>query len=429
MEEKYDYTYIYRSSIDEEIYLNSEKNTENENNKSDEQKSVNTHINNINISKNIISNVNNLNIKSNCNENIYYNSYIQYNNDKHISNNIFQNDQADLIKYYNKNLSSNEPLGLGDVIQVNCKNYIEQDINKKTSNTSYNTANCNGKQIITNNEAMSNALNDMYNINTINLENKTDMHFLKKKNKRRKKEEVEKEKREKSNKIKAKKKLGRKPREDRGISEHTKKSDDNIMKKIHSYFLESVRNWINKSYIDSDRKFIPLKIIKKYEKQFLKIDPKLITTNLKRKNIMALMETKFKDIFSNAPSSKYKKYENNKNIELINEIYEQNQPFIIFIIESTFIEIFNIFNGQTTEEELKNYLMEKLNSDEETINQFINNFDKCKNFAQKIREKLEGIESEEKTKDYIERILLLCLNYRKWFSDKFDRRENKKKSN
>lgn len=30
--------------------------------------------------------------------------------------------------------------------------------------------------------------------------------------------------------------------------------------------------------------------------------------------------------------------------------------------------------------------MEKLNSDEETINQFINNFDKCKNFAQKIRE-------------------------------------------
>ena len=142
---------------------------------------------------------------------------------------------------------------------------------------------------------------------------------------------------------------------------------------------------------------------------------------------MAIMETKFKDIFSNAPSSKYKKYENNKNIELINEIYEQNQPFIIFIIESTFIEIFNIFNGQTTEEELKNYLMEKLNSDEETINQFINNFDKCKNFAQKIREKLEGIESEEKTKDYIERILLLCLNYRKWFSDKFDRRENKKK--
>lgn len=427
MEEKFDYTYALRSSIDEEIYLNSEKNTENENNKSDEQKSINTHVNNMNISKSNISNVNNLNIKSNCNENIYYNSYIQYNNDKHIGYNIFQNDHADLIKYYNKNLSSNEPIGLGDFIQSNCKNYIEQDINKKTSNTSYNTANLNGKQIITNNEAMSNALNDMYNNNTINLENKVDMQFLKKKKPRRKKEEVDKEKREKSNKIKIKKKLGRKPINDIGISIHTKKSDDNIMKKINSYFLESVRNWINKSYIDSDRKFIPLRTIKKYEKELLKIDPKLIATNLKRKNIMAIMDKKIKDIFSNAPSSKYKKYENNKNIELINEIYEQNQPFIIFITDSTFIQIFNIFNGQTTEEELKIYLMEKLNSDEYTINQFINNFDKFKNFAQKIRKKLEGKESEEKTKDYIERILILCLNYRKWFSDKFDRRENKKK--
>ena len=437
MEENYDY-FGYRVSMEYEIYPNSEKNTDNENIKSDEQKHINTHVNNgINNPQNNVNNVNNINnnnYRSDLNDNLYYSNNnivnIQVSNDK--PNNVynFSNEyytQADLIKYYNKNINSNENyLNVGDIIQVNCKKYLEQnEINKKTSNTSNNTANINGKQIITNNEAMSVALNEMYKINSPNMENKHDMQFLKKKKRRRTKKEVEQEKLKNLNVKKIKKKLGRKLKIDNEKSEHTKKSDDNIMKKINSNFYESVRVWLNKSFLHKG-KFLSLKELKKSGKMFLKINPQLITTNLKRKHVIDLMEQKFKDIFSKDVSKKYKNHGINKNRELIEEIYQQNQPFLIFILESTFTQIFNIFNGQTKEEEFKRLLLDKINADEETINEFINNFEKCQNFIKKIKNKLQGKESEEKIQDYIERIFLLCLNYPEWFLNKFDRHNKNK---
>ena len=86
MEENYDY-FGYRVSMEYEIYPNSEKNTDNEIIKSDEQKHINTHVNNgINNPQNNVNNVNNINnnnYRSDLNDNLYYSN-------NNIVNNIFR---------------------------------------------------------------------------------------------------------------------------------------------------------------------------------------------------------------------------------------------------------------------------------------------------------------------------------------------------
>ena len=207
-------------------------------------------------------------------------------------------------------------------------------------------------------------------------------------------------------------------------------SDDNIMKKINSYFLESVRNWLNKSFIDENGLFQNIRDRKKLKKMFLKIDPKLITTNLKREKVINIMNMKFKDIFCNRISSKYMKNKENENEILINDIYKyQNQPFTLFILELRFIEALNYFNGQNNEDDLK-ILLSRNNFDKDIINQFINNFDKIDKFLKVIYDKeIKYDNSKEEIEDYLQRISLLCLNYKEWFDKKFNRGQNKKNLN
>ena len=50
---------------------------------------------------------------------------------------------------------------------------------------------------------------------------------------------------------------------------------------------------------------------------------------------------------SNDISKKYTTSERNKNQKLIDELYkDNNQPFVIFILELKFIDAFNYFNGE-----------------------------------------------------------------------------------
>ena len=439
MDENYDETFGIRISIEEDIYPNTEKNIDNENNKNDEQRNINTHVNNALNTQPIINNNNynnNLNNNNyNYNENFYYNNNninIQDYNDKHNNMyNIFI--QNELNKYNIKNNETCINVGEGEVIQVNCHKYIENNENKKTYNTSNNTANFNGKQINTSNEAVDEALINMFNTKEINLDNKKDMQLLKKKQKRRTKIEVEKEKELKLNEIRIKKKKGRKRN---GFSltiksnEHTKYSDDNIIKKINSFFLESTRNWLNNSFIDEKGNFQTPKIRKKLKKSlFLKISPKLITTNLKRETVILMLKAKFKDIFFNQLSKKYKKTKQNQNIKLIEEIYNQNnQPFVIYILELTFFEVFSLFNGQNKGEDIRNYFLENYNVDQNLIEQFLNNFNKIDIFLNEVKKKEERQkQTEEMVQEYVQRISLLCLNYKEWFINKYNRTENKKK--
>ena len=426
MDENFDEDFGYRNIIEDEIY-HTEKNIDNENN---EQKNVNTHVNNINNSHTAINN----NINKIDNENYYDNNNIPYNNDKQMNNiyNFYPNEiiQNDFHKYNNKNLNPNDTCVNFSEVYFNSQSYIVPNDNKKTANTSQ-TIQYKGKQIITTNEVVTSALCEIFNNGEMNLENKQDMQLLRKKSKRRTKKEVEEEKKLKKNEIKNKKKLGRKQKNQiengSNKNEHSKSSDDNIVKKIHSFFLDSILNWINKSFIDENKQFQTLTDRKKMKNGILrKISPKVITTNLKKKNVIKTMNTKFKDIFSNKISSKYTKVDENQNKELIEKIYQdKNQPFVIFILELTFIQAFNYFNGQDKGEDCKkNFLFEHF--DINLIEQFLKNLDTIKDFLSTIKEK-QNNETKEKVKDYAERISLLCLNYSDFFLKKFDRSENKNK--
>ena len=118
----------------------------------------------------------------------------------------------------------------------------------------------------------------------------------------------------------------------------------------------------------------------------------------------------------------------NENKILIEEIYRyKNQPFTLFILELKFIEALNFFNGQNNEDDLK-ILFYKNNFDKDIINQFINNFDRIDKFLKEIYDKeIKYGNSKEEIEDYLQRISLLCLNYKEWFDKKFNRGENKKK--
>ena len=168
---------------------------------------------------------------------------------------------------------------------------------------------------------------------------------------------------------------------------HSKKADDNIIKKINSYYLDSILNWINKSFIDKNRNFQSIIERQKINGILRKIDPKRITTNLKKQNVIQIRDFKFKDIFYNKISTRFTKHSKDENKLLIDKIYkEKNQPFVIFILELTFSEAFNYFNGQNKGEDLRNFFLSQ-NYSEEMVNQFLNNFDTVRNFLSTINDK------------------------------------------
>ena len=359
-----------------------------------------------------------------CNNNgINDNEFYFYNNDY---NNLNNNELVP--NEFHKNFNQSE-----DDLQESIENYIEQNDNKKAANPN------DIKLINTSNGMIDTVFFEMFNTTEINLETKTNMQLLRKKRKRRTKKEIEKDKekeKEKEKKLKnvgetiKKKSLGRKKKNvKKGESSvHSKISDDNIIKKINSKYLESVRNWLNKSFIDDNGHFEDLEERKKSNKKlFLKISPKIITTNLKKECMMNTMKLKFKNIFNNKISTKYSKNNINYNKELIKEIYEKNnQIFILFILELTFIETFHYFNGQISGDNFKKKLIDKLSNDQiPMIEQFLNNFDKIDKFLKNIFDKQDKNESNE-IQDYLQRISLLCLNYEKWFEKKFIRGKNKK---
>ena len=436
MEDNYDSSFNLRISMEEY----SEKN-ENENFRNEEPKNVNSNINGSNmVNPNCNNSINNnYNINNNCynyqfnykneyNESFYFNNSNTCIEKQNNYDNLHNTEINDIHRNYN-NKNADEPNT--EEALINNQNYENIENKKTATNTYENTVN--GKQIYVLNDLLAGSFKELLNTTEINLDTKKDMQLLRKKNKRRTKVEIQKEKEKASKSEEKKKSLGRKKvskEEKRQLSSHSKMSDDNIMKKINSYFLESVRNWLNKSFIDENGLFQNIRDRKKLKKMFLKIDPRLITTNLKREKVINIMNMKFKDIFNCRISLKYMKNKENENQILINDIYKyKNQPFTLFILELRFIEALNYFNGQNNEDDLK-ILLSRNNFDKDIINQFINNFDKIDKFLKVIYNKeIKYGNSKEEIEDYLQRISLLCLNYKEWFDKKFNRGQNKKNLN
>ena len=143
------------------------------------------------------------------------------------------------------------------------------------------------------------------------------------------------------------------------------------------------------------------------------------------------MEKKLKDLFSDYDLSiKYKNPLKSHNKNLITKIYnEQNQPFVKFILELSYLEGLKYFSGQITDEEMiekfkANYIC---TYDEQLIRKFISNFEKIDIFLKTLYDKLIKELSKEEIKDYFSKIKYLCLNYKESFVDKNKRGPNKNK--
>jgi len=412
----------YFRYIENEVY-HGEKNTEYDSNRNEEPKFVYTHINNSNIlalenNKNFNDNINNFNsINSEHNDKIPFNCYIE---------NLTEGNKYVVDNNLNKNYNYNNQI-YEDRFLDN-----EQTQNKITL-TTYNARN--GIQINIRNDTVSRALNQIVKTDDVDIEKKSDMQLLRKKKKRRTKLEIEKEKKNTDKEQKPKNKKGRKKQEDttnennnNDCQRHSKISDDNIMKKINSNFWDYILDWLNNSFLDeSGQMESEIKRKKLKKKLFLKLDPAIITTNLKKSSMTEYLNMKLKDILSNKISKKYTKKNTDENKQLIEQIYEENyQKYVIFILELKFTDILNFFNGQDNGENFKQSLMNQ-NLDITTIEMFLQSFKKVDILLKKIKDKLDhNKEKEENSKDYLQRISILCLNYQTWFNKKFHRSTKKK---
>ena len=313
-------------------------------------------------------------------------------------NNKMNNDEDELLINENKQIAQNNK----DIKEIE---------NTITTNK--------GRVIKTKNETTSNILKELFATDQIDLDTKTNMQLIKTKNRRRTKKEIlfakslGKEKEIFKNKKSEKKKID--------INRHSKIVDDNIIKKIDVFYPEKVRNWLNSSFLDENGNFLP------FSEKFLKMKNTKIYENLKREKIIKLINTKFKEIFSNNLSEKYKTKDKNINKELVKKIYEEkNQCFIEFILDLTFIQGLDIFSGEINFEDFKALLRAK-NIRDDKIKEFYDKFDKIDVFLKKIYSEEIQKEEESVVKEYIQRISILCLNYKNWFERKSNRKNQRKK--
>ena len=401
-----------------EDYYNEKKNENfyNESNKNEEQKIVSTGENH---------NSNNLKFEKH---------EINYINENHLingSNNIYNNLEEIINEEKNsdnKNLINNDAVLMNsDIFQDN--NKIELlNLNRDT----YNSQTINGKQIITTNEMITNKLQELFNNSEINMDKLKDMQMLKKKKKRRTKKEIERDKTLSQEEKKQDKKKGRIKKDSeenlKSNVNHPKEADDNIVKKINTFYLEEIRKWLNKSFLDENKtNFETSKSREKNKKGiFMRLSPELISNKIKKATILNIMNTKFKDLFySNKISLKYKKKNPEINRELINKIYKEGkESFVIFILEMKFIEGLNFFNGLIQDEQIINYFKNNYKYSEELVKKFVGNFGKIGSLLDKLYRNSDKDEAE--TKDYLTKINVLCLNYKESFENKYDRKENKK---
>ena len=179
---------------------------------------------------------------------------------------------------------------------------------------------------------------------------------------------------------KTEKKLGRKRKNEEREAFHTKDRDDNKMRKVKTYIMNFILDYLNKSIVYN-------------RKQFLKIN-KNVNQCLRKDFNMSLMQMTIKDIFEqNKINERYNdfKKERNLNQDLIKEIFEKNEDIeTIKILNMKYIDLVIIYRT-------------------EFLNQFISDLTK-----KEIR--AEG--KKEKAESYVEQLKYLLLNYEDWFEQK-----------
>lgn len=307
---------------------------------------------------------------------------------------------CDNISYCSFNFDNNKEEFCNIPLNTNNKNYNQQKINIPESG---NTKIKEDSPKVLSTGIINNVMGYLFRTDTIELEPKKDMKLGNKKRKRRmtKKEKAQME----QGKEKEIKQRGRKSKDTKGDSLHTRSSDDNIIKKINTNLIESIRKWLNSSFLDENKEII------KVEK-FKKLDPALVSTNLKKEFVEELLNKKLMNIFSYKISPKYTSIQNkDHNYTLINEIFNNSEQTLLQnILSLTFRQALSLFNGKDVEGE------KELNT---------KSFDKIDVFLKKLYAQEIKKNDENFLKEYFERIILLSLEYEHWYSIKLGRNPKK----
>ena len=176
--------------------------------------------------------------------------------------------------------------------------------------------------------------------------------------------------------------LGRKHKNDKTKSNHTKFNDDNIIRKIKSYFMNYLTDLLNLKLAHSNKKF-------------LKLD-KTINENLCIDYNLKLMKTDISQIFKKYKiNKKYKAIEDKMiNIHLLNEIYEKNEnKDVITILNSQYIDMLKYMREKDLNK-FRSYLLKKA--------------------------LIEG-DNKENAEKYIDKVVGLLFSFEQWFKNKNQR--------
>ena len=210
-----------------------------------------------------------------------------------------------------------------------------------------------------------------------------------------------------------KKPQGRKKKDKLEKGYHTKTSEDNIMRKIKTSFINFFHNLLNKSLKDKNL-------------QFLKLDSK-ISENLKKDFNIELLNTKLKYLYyKTSISTKYRKQIKNsfnKNKLIIKKIYEdKKENETIKILNLTIRDLFNIFirKIRDIDYDLQMKIKDINVLDEDEFNKINIFFDEIE------RQEIKKNESKDEIEDYIYNIKNLCLTYEEWYANKRGRNRTKK---
>ena len=165
-----------------------------------------------------------------------------------------------------------------------------------------------------------------------------------------------------------KKKKGRKNKEDNLKSDddtaHTKKKEDNIMRKIKTHLIEFIVKLLNDSLKDKTYKFYKI--------------AKSISENLKRDFNLALLQRTLEDIFLNTDiNGRYKNYSNEA---LIKKIKEENiEEKTIELLSLKFIEVIYKIQDEYLEEYLesiKSKEIKEINTENSSVNEYMESLKK-----------------------------------------------------
>ena len=171
---------------------------------------------------------------------------------------------------------------------------------------------------------------------------------------------------------------GRKKKEVIDKGNHTKFTDDNMMRKIKCHYFNHINNTLNDS-------------LKNKTNLFLKLD-NFINENLKKDYNMILMNKTIKDIYiSSKISNKYKKKNDENNKQLVEKIYLENiETETIKILEKTYLDLFT----QLISEKLDEFCGEILKKEEKN-----------------------GLPNEQ-ANTFLDKMKNLCKDYKDWFDRK-----------